>query len=83
MQVSVAEARNNLSNWLKRVEDKPVVITRRGHPVGVLVSYVEYENLRRLRAWLQMMRLSQDLRHSGVTATELFRWSRDELEERS
>jgi len=83
MQISVAEARNNLSNWLKKVEDKPVVITRRGKPAGVLISYVEYEDLRRVRAFLQMMRLSQGLSQSGVTATELFRWSRDELEERS
>lgn len=83
MQISVAEARNNLSNWLKKVEDKPVVITRRGKPAGVLISYVEYEDLRRVQAFLQMMRLSQSLSQSGVTATELFRWSRDELEERS
>ena len=83
MQVSVAEARNNLSNCLKAIEDKPVVITRRGQPVGALISYAEYENLRRVRAWLQMMHLSQELSESGVTATELFQWSREELEQRT
>jgi prevent-host-death family protein len=83
MQVSVAEARNNLSGWLKKVQDKPVVITRRGQPVGVLVSYVEYEDLRRIRAYLKMIRLAQSLSQSGVTATELFQWSRSELEARS
>jgi prevent-host-death family protein len=82
MQISVAEARNNLSNWLKKVEDKPVVITRRGKPIGALISYVEYEDLRRVRAFLQMMHLSQSLSQSGVTATQLFQWSRDELEKR-
>jgi antitoxin (DNA-binding transcriptional repressor) of toxin-antitoxin stability system len=59
-----------------------VVITRRGRPVGVLVTHAEYENLRRPRAWMQMVHLSQELDQNGVTATELFRWSRDELEER-
>ncbi len=83
MQVSVAKARNNLSGLLKAIEEQPVVITRRGQPVGALISYDEYENLRRVRAWLQMMHLSQDLRQSGVTATEFFQWSREELEQRT
>ncbi len=80
--VSEVKARDNFSRWLKWAEDKPVVIMRRGRPVAALISYAEYENLRRARAWLQMVRLSQELDQSGVTATELFRWSRDELEER-
>jgi len=79
--VSEVEAQDNFSHWLKQAKDKAVVITRRGRPVGVLIAHAEYENLRRARAWMQMVRLSQELDQSGVTATELFRWSRDELEE--
>jgi prevent-host-death family protein len=82
MQISITKARNNLSHWLKEAEDKPVVITRRGRPVAALVSCAEYQDLRRVRAWLEMMQLSQDLSQSGVTATELLGWSQDELENR-
>ncbi len=82
MRISVSEAHNRLSRWLSKVEDDPVTITRRGKPVGVIVSPEEYERLRQVGAYLQMLRLSGSLRESGSTADELFRASREELEER-
>jgi len=82
MYISVAEAHNRLSRWLKKVREGPITITKRGKPVGVLIAPEEYEELRRVQAYLQMLRLSQSLRESGVTAGELFQTSREELEER-
>jgi len=82
MYISVSEAHNRLSHWLDKVEDEPITITRRGKPVGVIVSPGEYERLRQVRAYLQMLRLSGSLRESGLTADELSRASRDELEDR-
>ncbi len=82
MYISVSEAHNRLSRWLDKVEDEPITITRRGKPVGVIVSPGEYERLQQVRAYLQMLRLSGSLRESGLTADELFRASREELEDR-
>jgi len=82
MRISVSEAHNRLSRWLNKVEDEPITITRRGKPVGVIISPREYERLRQVRAYLQMLRLSGSLRESGLTADELIRASREELEER-
>lgn len=82
MYISVSEAHNRLSRWLDKVEDEPITITRRGKPVGVIVSPGEYERLRQVGAYLQMLRLSGSLRESGLTADELFRASREELEDR-
>jgi prevent-host-death family protein len=82
MHISVAEAHSRLSRWLNRVQNGPITITRRGKPVGVIISPEEYERLRRVQAYLQMLRLSHSLRDSGVTADELFWASREELEER-
>jgi prevent-host-death family protein len=82
MYISIAEAHNRLSRWLNKVEDGPITITRRGKPVGVIISPEEYERLRRVQAYLQMLRLSQSLRDSGVTADELLQASREELEKR-
>jgi len=82
MDISVAEAHNRLSRWLAKVKDGPITITRRGKPVGVIVSPDEYKRLSQVQAYLQMLRLSQALRDSGVTADELFQASRAELEER-
>jgi prevent-host-death family protein len=82
IHISVAEAHNRLSRWLNKVEDGPVTITRRGKPVGVIISPKEYERLRRVQAYLQMLRISSSLQDSGVTADELFQASRQELENR-
>jgi PHD/YefM family antitoxin component YafN of YafNO toxin-antitoxin module len=59
-----------------------VTITRHGEPVGVLISPEEYERLRQVQAYLEMLRLSQSLQDSGVTAEALSQASRKELEAR-
>ena len=44
---TIAEARDNLARLIHEVEDgEPVEITRRGHPVAVLVSVEVMERLR-------------------------------------
>lgn len=82
MDVSIAEAHNRLSRWLNKVKDGPITITRRGKPVGIIISPDEYKRLSQVHAYLQMLRLSRTLRDSGVTARELARASRAELEGR-
>lgn len=82
MLVSITEVHNRLSYWLKKVPERPVTITRRGKPVGVLVSPEEYERLRQVQAYLEMLRLSSSLQNSDLTTDELFQASRGELEAR-
>jgi prevent-host-death family protein len=83
MDISVSEAHNRLSRWLGKIGDEPITITRRGKPVGVIISPQEYERLSRVKAYLQMLCLSRSLNESGVTADELFAASREELEKRA
>ena len=83
MFVPITEVHNRLSYWLKKLPERPVTITRRGKPVGVLVSPGEFERLRQVQAYLEMLRLSRSLQDSAVTADELFEASREELEARS
>lgn len=82
MLVSITEAHNRLSHWLKKVPERPITITRRGKPVGVLISPEEYERLRQVQAYLEMLQLSHTLQDGDVTADELFQMSREELEAR-
>ena len=82
MYISIAEARNKLSQLLQAAEQEPVVITRRGKPVGVLISPKEYETVRKLRAYMEMVQLAEELRSSGANAQELQMLSRSELEAR-
>ncbi len=81
MDISIAQAHNKLSDLLKKLKDGPITITRRGKPVGVIITPEEYENLRQVQAYLKMVSLSHMLNDSGVSAQELYRASRDELEE--
>jgi prevent-host-death family protein len=50
-QVTIAQARGQLSAHVRSAEHgAPVVITRRGRPVAVIVATEEFERLERLRA---------------------------------
>lgn len=83
MDISIAEAHNRLSYWLKEVEKGvPIRITRRGVPVGVIIDPEEYNRLRQVQAYLEVVSLSRSLRETGLTARDLYRTSRDELEQR-
>ncbi len=80
IDIPVTKAHNRLSALLRKVQKSPITLTRRGKPVGVLLSPEEYERLCQLEAYGQVVRLSHTLRDSGVNASDLYRASRDELE---
>jgi len=44
----VAEVKARFSAYLKRCEDGPVIITKNGRPVAVLIAALEEEELERL-----------------------------------
>jgi len=84
MDISIAEAHNRLSHWLKQVEKGTTIrITRRGKPVGVIMDPDEYERLRQVQAYIEMVSLSHVLHETDLTAKELYRSGRDELEQRA
>lgn len=82
MHISVADDHGRLSYLVGQLASGPVTITRRGKPVGVLMTPEEYQQVSKLRAYLEMLRLSQELAESGVTANEVWEASRAELEAR-
>jgi prevent-host-death family protein len=80
MDISVSQARNRLSQVLDDAQKEPITITRHGEPVAVILSYEEYKRLNEVKAYLKILSLSQQLDDRGVTAAELARASRDELD---
>lgn len=82
VNVSIAEAKSDLSRLLNRAREELVIITRRGEPDAVILPFAEYERLRRLWAYSSMVRLSRELEGEGPSATELYEASRGELEGR-
>lgn len=83
LHLPIAEAHNRLSSLLKKVAQTPIVLTRRGKAVGVLISPEEYERLKRYEAYDTLVGLSHTLRESGLTAAELYRAAREDLEGRA
>jgi prevent-host-death family protein len=84
MDISIAEAHNRLSYWLKQVEKGKILrITKRGKPVGVIIDPMEYERLRQVQAYLEMLSLARMLRESDLNASELYQAGHDELEQRA
>jgi prevent-host-death family protein len=83
-QVSVAEAKRDLTKLFREAEKKrtEILITRRGAPFMVIMRYEDYERLERLQSYLNMVRISEELRDSRISATEIYEESRRELEER-
>jgi len=82
MEYPIALAKKEFSRLLRETRKGPVIIMRRGQPDIVLLAYADFERLRRLQAFQQVLRLANELRDKGVTATELYEASRRELEER-
>ena len=80
IDISIAEAHNRLSALLKKVEKGPIMITRRGKAVGVILSPEEYQRLRQAEAYSQVVGLARNLQDSGASAAELYQASRRELE---
>ncbi len=83
LTVPISEVHHRLSYWLRQVHKGPIIITRRGKAVGVLMDPQEYERLSQIRAYLQMARLSRSLSEGGPSAEELYRLSRADLEARA
>jgi prevent-host-death family protein len=80
MDISVSQAQDRLSQVLDDVQKEPITITRHGEPVAVILSYEEYKRLSEVKAYLKILSLSQQLDDRGVTAAELVRTSREELD---
>ncbi len=82
INIPIAEAHNRLSSLLKKVQKSPILLTRRGKAVGVLIDPEEYEQLRRVKAYLELLTVSHEVRE-GPSASEIYRASREELERRT
>ena len=81
-EMSVSEAKKGFTSILKSVEEgQTAIITRRGEPVGAMIGFEEFQNLRKLRAYKSVLDLSLELSDCGITAAELYQQSRRELEE--
>lgn len=74
-RMSIAAARDQLTRVVKNAEHRsPVVLTRRGQPVAVVLSYQEYEKYQDGRSSfsrdLEKFREEEDLQQMGLQPDE-------------
>lgn len=80
--VSVAEGKKSFSRLIHdahRNKDEAIV-TKRGKPIAVIVPYEEYQESKRVDGYRQIMAAREVLRKSGLSADDVYRESRSELE---
>lgn len=83
MEFPIATAKKEFSKILRETQKGPVILTRRGRPDIVMLSYADYERLRRLQAYQQLLKIAEEMRGKGIRVSELHEESRHDLEERS
>ncbi|GAB6273595.1 MAG: hypothetical protein STSR0004_04580 [Peptococcaceae bacterium] len=79
--INVSQAKKSFLELIRRTEEKErVIIEKKGKPVAAILPYGEYVNLNRVRSYLAMQEISQAMKDTGLTAEEVYRKSRQELE---
>ncbi len=82
--ISITEVKNRLTQLVREVEDGvEITVTRGDRPVVMLISVDEYRALKRQVAASRLRELREELVETGVRAEEIYRESRELLEERS
>jgi len=81
-KVTIVEGKRDFTRIVKKASEdaEDIIITKRGKPVVVLLSYREYKEINRLRSYLKMLQISESLKKYQITATQIYEESRKELE---
>jgi len=83
--VSVAEGKKRFSALIADALEgnKEFIITKRGKPVAVIIPYDEYRHSKRLEGYKKIMDVREDFLESGISADEIFKESRKQLERKT
>lgn len=82
--VSVAEGKKGFSRLIQDAlnKKKEIVVTKRGKPVAVIVSFEEYQHSKRAEGYRKIMEARSTFLKAGLVADEVFKESRKQLEKR-
>jgi prevent-host-death family protein len=82
--VTVAEGKKGFSRLIREAMDKneEIVVTKRGKPVAVILSYEEYQRSKRMKGYRKIAEARAEFAKSGIRSDEVFRESREQLEKK-
>lgn len=82
--VSIAEGKKGFSRLIQDTlrKKEEVVVTKRGKPVAVIISYEDYQYNKRLEGFRKIAEARETFRKAGVSARQVFINSKKQLEKR-
>jgi len=82
--VSVAEGKKNFSRLVQDAHKKKgeTVVTKRGKPVAVIIPYEEYKRSKKVEGQRKIMEAREEFLKAKVSAVEVFKASKKQLEKR-
>ena len=82
IEISVAESKKEFTKLIRDSADKndSFIITKRGKPTAVIVSFEDYQKLRRMAGYAELIKLRNRLSKSEVSAQEVYDKSKSMLE---
>ena len=80
--VTIAEGKRDFSRLIKEAAERneDIVVTKRGKPMAVIVPYMEYQHSKKVEAHQKILESRAAFAGAGVSAAEVYRESREELE---
>jgi prevent-host-death family protein len=84
LSVTIAEGKKGFSHLVKEASEKKeeIVVTKRGEPVAVLLSYSEYKKIKRQKAFEKILKARRIFSKTKISAKEAYEESRRQLEKR-
>lgn len=82
--VSIAEGKKNFSRLVHDAHTKKeeTVLTKRGKPVAVIIPYDKYKLTKRFEGYQKIMEAREVFLKAGVSADEVFKESKKQLEKK-
>lgn len=82
--VSIAEGKKDFSRLIQAsIKNKEeIIVTKRGKPVAVIVSYEEFQSAKRTDAYAKIMEARDAFLKTGMSAKSVYKESRKLLEKR-
>lgn len=82
--VSIAEGKKGFSRLIHNAVEKKeeVIVTKRGKPVAVIVPYEEYRHSKRVEGYRRIMEARAAFLKVGISAEEIYKESKKQLEEK-
>ena len=82
--VSIAEGKKSFSRLVQDANKKKgeAIVTKRGKPVAVIISYEEYKRSKKVEGHRKIMEARKEFLKAKISADEVFKESKKQLEKR-